>query len=143
VACSQVGVREHPPGSNRGPEVEKYLAAVGCNPGDPWCMAFVYWCYRQAAAKIGKENPLTPSGSCSAIYRWAKREGKLASRPTPGDVFLVKGGKTGHCHTGIVVGVDGGFVQTVEGNTNPAHSAEGIGVFRLTRKARTLDFVHL
>ena len=33
VALSQVGVMENPPGSNKGPEVNEYLASVDCPPG--------------------------------------------------------------------------------------------------------------
>ena len=47
VAASQIGVREEPPGSNRGPRVDEYLCAVGLNPAAgsfAWCVAFVYWC---------------------------------------------------------------------------------------------------
>jgi hypothetical protein len=32
VAMSQVGVMEEPPGSNRGPQVDQYLKAVGLDP---------------------------------------------------------------------------------------------------------------
>jgi hypothetical protein len=61
LARSQVGVRESPAGSNRGPEVDAYLRTVGLNPAAgsyAWCAAFVYWCFNEAARSAGRPNPL-------------------------------------------------------------------------------------
>jgi hypothetical protein len=33
---------ESPRGSNKGPTVEPLQKGVGANPGDPWCVAFIY-----------------------------------------------------------------------------------------------------
>ena len=74
IAFSQLGVMEVPPGSNRGPEVEKYLESVGCAPGDPWCASFVYWCFNDDAVTEGLKNPLTKTGSC--MIHWDKTNGK-------------------------------------------------------------------
>jgi len=41
-------------------------------------------------------------------------------------------GGTGH--TGLVEAVEGGFITTVEGNTDASKTREGGGVYRLTRK---------
>src|SRR5206468_3145594 len=40
VAQSQKGVHEIG-SSNTGPQVDKYLAAAGVSPGNPWCASFV------------------------------------------------------------------------------------------------------
>ena len=52
TAVTQLGVMEEPLGSNRGPMVDKYLASTGTPPGSFWCMAFVHWCFREAATAI-------------------------------------------------------------------------------------------
>ena len=52
VALSQVGVRERGT-SNRGPEVDRYLASVGISTGAPWCAAFTSWCRQRAGARLG------------------------------------------------------------------------------------------
>ena len=55
VAAGEVGVMEVPPGSNRGPRVDQFLSAV--DPGllgQPWCMAFIYWCFVQASQRSGR-----------------------------------------------------------------------------------------
>jgi CHAP domain/Putative peptidoglycan binding domain len=140
VALSQVGVMEVPPGSNKGPQVNKYLASVGLPPGLFWCMSFVYWCFEQAAEKLGRSNPLIKTGGC--IDHWNRTKGKrittdsAVNKPSlvkPGQIFIIShGGGSGH--TGIVESVAGGFINTIEGNSNPAGSANGIGVFQLQRK---------
>jgi hypothetical protein len=61
VAVSQIGVMEQPPGSNRGPEVDRYLTAVGLDPtrgSFPWCAAFVFSCFDEAARALGRTNPV-------------------------------------------------------------------------------------
>jgi hypothetical protein len=51
----------------------------------------------------------------------------------PGAIFIIDHGG-GHGHTGIVEKLAGGFLQTLEGNSNPSGSSNGIGVFRLTNR---------
>ena len=60
VARSQIGVGEQPPGSNRGPEVDKYITCCGLNPSGQfaWCAAFVYWCFDQAAQQLNRRSPV-------------------------------------------------------------------------------------
>jgi hypothetical protein len=108
-------------------------------------MAFVYWCFGQAATRLGVANPLRRTASCTSLYAWAGSQGKLARPPQRGDIFLVRGGAEGrtHQHTGLVTGVHGGQVMTVEGNTNNDGSREGIGVFLRHRAAGNLDYVRV
>lgn len=129
----EVGVKEA--GHNAGARVETYLSMVGLDKGNAWCMAFVYFILRKAGVDFIK------TGSCSAAYEWAKANNRLTDKPQPGDVFLLRGGNTGHKHTGIVTNVQGTYVNTIEGNTNDDGSAEGDGVYRRTRKMTGLDFI--
>ena len=51
----------------------------------------------------------------------------------PGQIFIIDhGGGLGH--TGILERIEGGFIHTIEGNSNSSGSSNGIGVFQLTRK---------
>lgn len=145
VAISQLGVMEDPPGSNKGPIVNQYLASVGLPPGLFWCAAFVYWCFDKAAVKNGRANPLVKTGH--VMTHWNKTKGKkiltaeAVDKPSlikPGHSFMMNtGGSSGH--TGIIEKVDGGFVHTIEGNSNNAGSRNGIGVFRLQRKIAKIN----
>lgn len=49
IAITQLGQHENPLGSNWGKPVQDYLKAVGIGFPASWCMAFVYWCFEQAA----------------------------------------------------------------------------------------------
>lgn len=145
IAETQLGVREEPIGSNRGKMVNEYLLSVGLPGGNFWCMAFVYWCYQQAAKQLLVANPLPKTAGC--LDHWHKTKGrKIAKREavlhpelvTPGAVFIMDHGK-GAGHTGIVVSVDGQTLTTIEGNTNEAGSRNGIGVFRRKRTIAAIN----
>jgi lysozyme family protein len=149
VAASQLGVRERPPGSNRGPEVEQYQATVGIEPGQPWYAAFVYWCFEQAARQLGRANPVIKTGSVMEHWSRAQQQGLPVVRAEQarhepyrvkaGTVFVLGTGR-GTGHTGLVERVLGGRLVTIEGNTNGGGSREGIGVFR--RVSRDLSSIN-
>lgn len=141
VARSQIGKMEQPVGSNRGPDVEKYLASVGLGGGLFWCAAFVHWCFQTAAGNLNVRNPLVKTGG--VLDHWARTRAKkiLAANaqndPTlvrPGHIFIISHGG-GRGHTGIVARVEGGHLVTVEGNSNPNGSSNGIGVFELNLRS--------
>lgn len=145
-ASGEVGVMEKPRGSNSGPEVDEYLASVGLGPGFSWCAAFVYWCFKEAAKKLDVRNPVYKTAG--VLNHWNNTAGKkILSRDAFGNPALVKPGQVfimsyggGLGHTGIVEKVNGGFLTTIEGNTNDGGSREGIGVFRRTgRKINSIN----
>ncbi|MGH9889023.1 MAG: CHAP domain-containing protein, partial [bacterium] len=97
---------EEPLGSNRGPRVDEYLGSVGIDPalgGQPWCAAFVYWCFARAAADASVDNPVVRSAS--VLGQWAgagrrglrrlTREEALADPQSilPGCVFVISTGR--------------------------------------------------
>ncbi len=136
-------VREVPPNSNRGPAVLAYLASVGLGGGNPWCAAFTHWCFWQAAAARGRANPHVRTGGCLAHWNGAAAQGAkrinwqaAVNDPAllkPGMLFIMDFGG-GKGHTGFIVAVHGGLIDTVEGNTDASKTREGGGVYRLTRK---------
>ena len=140
VAGSFLGVTEVPPGSNRGPEVNKFLGSVGLSGGYPWCAAFVWFCIQSAAGRVPVANPFERSGACVVFERFARSKGILHTSPQAGDVFLCYGVPDGEgarraCHTGFVLSVNeqAGTFTTIEGNTNLGGSREGVGVFKRVR----------
>jgi uncharacterized protein (TIGR01370 family) len=155
VAMSEIGVREVPPGSNRGPKVDQYISAV--DPGlvsqqVPWCMCFVYWCFQETARQLGTTVHIPKSAgvrdSWSKTQTRAQQDASIVivdkrdalrdpSRVKPGMVFFLT--RAGGGHTGIVIENNNGMLETIEGNTNDNGSAEGIGVFRRSRRRTTDD----
>ncbi|KIA86586.1 CHAP domain-containing protein [Flavobacterium sp. AED] len=134
-AISQLGVEEIPRGSNAGPAVEKYLKSVGLGKGYSWCMAFIYWCTKEASIEVGVLNPLSKTGGVLDMY--AKEKDLRVTTPQPGDIFIMDHGK-GTGHTGIVEKLVGTTLHTIEGNTNDEGSREGYEVCRRKREMKTI-----
>lgn len=134
IAETFLGVKEDPIGSNRGPEVNKFLASVGLGPGYPWCMAFVYYCVSKAAAELGLPNPLVMTGGVMDQYERSPAR-KLSNRDSgvkPGDVGIMRFAN-GNGHTFFVRTKPSGLVNTIEGNTNDDGSREGYEVAHRSR----------
>jgi hypothetical protein len=136
------GVREQPKNSNRGPEVDAYLKRAGARSGLPWCCAFVYYCFDEAA-NGQRSNPMFKTAGCLAHWSGAPSVGarRIAARAAVADPALVQPGMVfvmdfggGLGHTGFVEQVQGGMLQTIEGNTDASKTREGGGVYRHKRK---------
>lgn len=151
IAVSQIGVREKPRGSNRGKEVEEYLKSVGLGGGNAWCMAFIFWCFEQAAKQPKVKNPLFKTGHVLTHWIEAGRRNtprishaQAINNPAlvqPGMIFIIDTGTPGGAgHAGLVEKVIGGKLITLEGNTNVGGEREGIGVFR--REARKINSIN-
>jgi hypothetical protein len=105
---------------------------------EPWCATLICHCLAQAAREgwTTAAKSLPKEASVRFFLQWAqKRPGvevfKPGSRPLlPNDivVFLPR-----LSHIGILERVEGSTLHTIEGNTNPAGSREGDGVYRKTR----------
>ncbi len=112
IAKSQLGINDN--GNNTGPEVEQYLAYAGQPPGQPWCAAFVQWVFGQAGRPLDES---ARTASVQSLVDSAKRLGWTTSSPQPGDIIIYDRSGTSHDHTGIVSGVSGGQIYTIEGNS--------------------------
>lgn len=155
VAVSQIGVMEQPPGSNRGPEVDRYLRTAGLDPTQdsfPWCAAFVFWCFSEAAKTLGRQNPVMRTAG--VLDHWDRAGAASVERITaakahmhealvqPGHIFIIDTGEPGGGgHTGLIEHVVAGKLVTIEGNTNDGGTREGIGVFR--RRGRRIRDVNV
>jgi CHAP domain len=146
-------VMEVRPPANRGPRVDEYQVRTGLRlkagvEGFAWCACFVYFCFDEAAKKLGRKNPVIKSAGCHDHWNRARDSGiaqitgtRATNKPElvqPGMIFIMDFGG-GKGHTGIVEAVHGGFITTIEGNSNNQGSRDGVGVFRLTRKINTIN----
>lgn len=133
VATTQLDIREEK--NNSGPEVKRFLKAVGLDEGYAWCMAFVYWCVDLAAKKIEQKNPLIKTAGVLRQYNETtlrKIPNRNLEAVKPGDVFIMDFGG-GKGHTGFVEKIEKGIIYTIEGNTNDEGSREGVEVARRQR----------
>lgn len=106
VAQAFLGLEEDPIGSNTDPAgtIRDWLLNVGAKAGDPWCAAFASHCLGTVriggAQALGRRFPATTS-------------------PFPGDVLWFPTDVI-HGHCGIVVGLSGSEVMSIEGNCQNA-----------------------
>lgn len=114
-------------GGNRN--FTKYARDVGHANGLAWCATFVVWVFQQAAGgdKTLASNTLygATTAACAANAKKFQAAGKWLQpnqTPKPGDVIFYK-----KSHTGVVVGVNGNTVYTIEGNTSGDNAIERNG----------------
>lgn len=95
--------------------------------GQPWCAAYVTWILVQAfgvdiTTKLLKHYPFVYCPTLGSLF-------KLNSNPKVGDIVLFYRNGT-FAHTGIVIGVNGDYFTTIEGNTSGGNTiiANGGGV---------------
>lgn len=133
--CLRRRIHETPPGSNRGPEVDRFLswhgrtsyvnyekndAAPGGYRGAPWCGAFVAWCATSAAKQLGVPLKLATVNDLMGCRKWrvaASRLGLTLESPEPGCVGLVTR-DGGLKHVVLVTRVSGDTFWSVEGNSS-------------------------
>lgn len=163
IAISYLGVHDNRPTSkNTGPDIDQFLSSVNLTPGYPWCASFMYFCFREAAMKMGVKNPCPKTGSAVQLYLRAEPICRV-SNPTIGSLYVLDDaplskwlGATdipvGTGHTGIVSSLtdDGLSVdQEISGNTDKGGSRVGGAVWKhqgepeVTHGGMLLGFLNL
>lgn len=139
IAEREIGVEEID-GTNCGPRVNLYKAATNLPPGEPWpwCAAFVCWVVREAMKAAGGtytfQRPTTAGAWAFEAWSRAQDNSTHTKKPHDGDIKFGDIVIFTFSHIGIAVeDADGGFVKTVEGNTDAQGSREGGGVFAKVR----------
>lgn len=153
VALHEAGLKVRPqcapdtPGTqcrNWGEKIYKYQKSIGAAKGTDYCVAFVYWCFAQAA-KPPLQNPLPRMSGAQQVVDLASRRGCFVFPPKKGDVFILYKGKDKALkpdHVGFVLSASvdaktgklASPFSTVEGNT---WVVEGVwGVHQRTRSLK-------
>jgi hypothetical protein len=140
IATAEIGVEEVN-GSNCGPRVDEYKAATWLDPskGWPWCAAFVCWVVREAMEATGERYTFDRPRTAGAwdFENWSRKQdaSTWTKRPHDGDIQAGDIVIFTFSHIGIATSAPdaGGWVTTVEGNTDAAGSREGGGVYRKRR----------
>jgi hypothetical protein len=134
-------------GDNRGPFVRKYFAPAGMGTGEPWCAAFVSFCFLQASGGDLDAMPFPYTVGARDVLREFRARGFAQEPgsgyvPVPGEVVVwwresFQGGKG---HIGLVHSVRDGMLYTIEGNRSP--KVQGFS-YVLSRMDRLLGFGHV
>lgn len=123
VAMTQVGYTE---GTDNDTKYGDWLGF----PNLPWCASFISWCAEQAEIspailqRTALANPGKNPGFGIPCYHGS------VYTPKRGDLFF----KEDFSHVGIVYGIEGDEVLTIEANTNDDGSDEGYAVMLRRRK---------
>jgi len=134
-------------GDNQGPFVAKYFAPAGLGTGDPWCAAFLSWCFLTACNGNKASMPFSYTVSARDVLARLKslgfaKEPNSGYVPVPGDIVVwwrvsLAGWKG---HTGLVHSVKDGMLYTIEGNHSPR--VQGFS-YVLSRMDKLLGFGHV
>ena len=141
TAKAEVGVTEHPAGSNSGPRVREYQSTTGAY-NEPWCASFVTWCWREVGIRLdGFNTAYCPSWVQTARAGRSGLSVVSRSAARPGDAALYDWGRDGTSdHIGILttrVAADGSF-KAVEGNTAVGNESNGGAVMVRDRNATSV-----
>ncbi|MCH5304067.1 MAG: Ig-like domain-containing protein [Ruminococcus sp.] len=117
VARTQIGYKENSAGTKYG----YWYSPSFVN--QPWCAMFVSWCADQAKVP---QSAIKKYASCSIEVSWFKSEGRWHDSeyyggkytPQKGDVVFYRdsGSSAVSTHTGILVGLNGNYLDVIEGN---------------------------
>mgnify|MGYP002514102512 CR=1 FL=1 len=119
IASAEVGYHEGPNNKTKYGDTMHALQPSNMDRNAPWCDAFVDWCILQTCKRFGMGVETARKVLCGdfddytynsvALY---KKAGRWSNTPRRGDQIFFGGSG----HTGIVIGVAGGIVNTIEGN---------------------------
>jgi hypothetical protein len=114
AAIEEIGTKEEPPGSNRGPRVDVYCGKDWL--GVPWCALFVSWAWKHADGG----SPFGVKASALKLRDWGAKHGKLvggSARLVPGDIgIILRAGGRGHVELVVAPEIDGQPLSLVGGN---------------------------
>jgi hypothetical protein len=133
-ARKHVGMGESPPGTNRGPLIDKWNRLCGVPPGPS-----AFWCGTACNAFLMAAG--FPVQQWLRYCPWTEQRARAGqegwswhSTPRVGDLVLFGRGEAKH--VGLVAGVSGGLIVTYEGNTSPGGGGSqnnGGGLYRRQR----------
>lgn len=144
LAQKHVGVKENPPGSNRGALIDSWNRLANVPLGSSYCDAFVHAMFHDAGYELG--DPKADDAYCPATLALCASNGWEVRRPLREDVVFYDWNADGVAdHVGFVEHVLAlrwrggrfvGLIRTVEANTSSGlrgSQSDGDGVYRRTR----------
>lgn len=140
-AIQSVGMVEDPPGSNRGPDIDRVNKAAGVPVGSYWCASWAASIWREAGAEVPKG-----SASCDHWMTWAKQTGRWTPHVAAPGCAVLYGVPGDARHIGIVIRTTP-VTLSLEGNTTVEGSAferngTAVGLKLVNARDPVLGYVH-
>ncbi len=135
LAIKETGTKEDPPGSNKVKYNKWFYGKDVSGDSYPWCAAFISWLF--------KGSGLCPkTASCTSMLEWFEKNSQTVKTPRPGDIvfFKFKSNARRTNHVGIVTGVSGKTITTIEGNTSVTSNDNGGSVMQRKRSANIVAY---
>jgi hypothetical protein len=136
IAKAEIGVKEHPAGSNDGERVRVYQSTTGAYKA-PWCASGARWVYGQAAKRAGEK--INWFSNPAYVPNWTKAAGGKVFKAVSfndakaGDyVTLWDSG-----HIEIVIRREGEYLICVGFNTSPVGKNANGGMVAQTKRHRS------
>lgn len=118
-----VGITEQT-NKNDGPEIDKFLSAVGVPSKNPWCGAY-------AGSRMCCLNIPNPMSGRAAMYATEKDRVK---KPQPGDCFTLQyGTRVGHVGF-FLKNLNNQYFTSNEGNIGIGKGKEGVGNLKIDKR---------
>ena len=125
VARTQIGYKENSVGTKYGYWYNTSFV------NQPWCAMFVSWCANQANIPT---TVITKFAACSVGISWFKSQDRWYSSkyfggtytPQKGDIVFYSdsGSQSSPSHVGIVAGLNGNYLDVIEGNATDSSVCE-------------------
>lgn len=116
AAIGEIGTKEDPDGSNRGPRIDQYEGPDWL--GSPWCALFLSWAW----AKAPNGSPFGVLASALKMHDWGVKNSCLVSSTDlalPGDIgIILRAGGRGHVEMVVAKEVSGTSLSLVGGNVS-------------------------
>ena len=134
-AQKEVGVFEHPANSNNVKYNTWFYGKEVSGASYPWCAVFISWLFKDT-------NLVKKTASCVQMLEWFEANNRIVSRPQAGDIvfFRYKTNNRRTNHVGLVIGVSGKQITTIEGNTSTSSNDNGGKVMRRKRTSNIVGY---
>lgn len=136
AAILEVGVTEYPANSNSVKYNQWFYGKPVAGASYPWCCAFISWLFKE------NRDLCKRTASCQDLLGWFEKQGQIVKDPQAGDIVFFKYSTNNRRtnHVGLVVGVNGKQISTVEGNTSLTSNDNGGAVMQRLRSSKIVAY---
>lgn len=135
-ARKEIGTTEMPPNSNNVIYNTWFYGREVSGSSYPWCCAFIAWLFRH------DRDLCKRTASCQDLLAWFEKSGQIVKDPQPGDLVFFKYSTNARRtnHIGLVIGVNGKTISTIEGNTSITSDDNGGAVMMRQRNSKIVAY---